>query len=150
MNFEILVCRPNFSVITCLSLNLSPPSSLSPSGLTLLCLGLFCVAFTCILRFTFQNHPRSYPIIRGLPLCDDIPAVTNLVSDPVGSLPEMLAASVSLFASLPLQDYILLRPRALDVRDYRLVCSLLHDVIDRVKDASMIPVSSSPCLCLCP
>lgn len=66
-SFEILVCKPYFSIFTCLSLNLSSFSSLPPSGLTLHCLGLFYVAFTCVLRFAFQNHATSYPSIQGHP-----------------------------------------------------------------------------------
>lgn len=41
INFDILVCKPNFIVFTCLSLTLSPLPCVFSSGLTLHRLGLF-------------------------------------------------------------------------------------------------------------
>lgn len=79
----------------CLLLSLSLPSCVSLRAKLKLS-RIFCVAFICILRFMFQNHSRSCPSILSFLPCDSILIISNLVSDPVGSLTEVPVISLSL------------------------------------------------------
>lgn len=68
--------------------------------------------------------------------------ISNLVSDPVGSLTEVPVISLSLcLPPCPPQDSIFLRAIALNVISQRLICRLFHHVLDS-KMTLVIPVSS--------